>query len=77
MFYRRVLSVLEMDFKKIIALSTLNQIRLIIFSLSLGLKIIVFFHLNSHAFFKSLLFIGAGCLIHYHFSLQDSRIYKR
>jgi len=58
----------EFDLKKIIALSTLSQLGVIIFVLSLGLYELAYFHLISHAIFKSLLFLCAGAYIH---SLQD------
>jgi NADH-ubiquinone oxidoreductase chain 5 len=54
----------EIDLKKIIALSTLSQLGIIIFILSLGQYEIAFFHLVSHAIFKSLLFLCAGYYIH-------------
>lgn len=53
----------ETDFKKIIALSTLRQLGFIMFSLSQIIKICRFFHLLTHAIFKSLLFICAGAII--------------
>ena len=64
----------EFDLKKIIALSTLSQLGLIIYSLSLGLVKVAFFHLLIHALFKALLFIRAGCIIHGFKGWQDIRI---
>lgn len=58
----------EVDFKKVIALSTLSQLGVIIFSLRLGYYMLAFFHLMSHAFFKALIFISVGRVIH---SLKD------
>jgi len=66
----------EIDFKKIIALSTLRQISLIFIRLRLRLKIISFFHLFTHAYFKRLLFIRVGIVIHLFFNNQDSRNYR-
>jgi len=63
----------EQDAKKIIALSTLSQLGVIIFSLSLGLWEMAFFHLLSHALFKSLLFICMGIYIHGVLNQQDLR----
>ena len=63
----------EMDLKKIIALSTLSQLGIIIFILSLGQHEIAFFHLVSHAIFKSLLFLCAGYYIHTNINWQDIR----
>ena len=57
-------ALLEIDMKKIIALSTLRQLGVIFFRLGLGFPIMTFFHLLSHAYFKAILFIAAGALIH-------------
>lgn len=64
----------EIDLKKIIALSTLSQLGVIIFTLSLGLIELAFFHLLSHALFKSLLFLCAGVYIHGAGDCQDIRL---
>lgn len=63
----------ETDLKKIIALSTLRQLGVIIFTLSLGYYELSFFHLLSHALFKSLLFLCAGVFIHGMGDIQDIR----
>jgi len=63
----------EIDLKKIIALSTLRQLGLIILILSLGLFELAFFHLLTHALFKSLLFLCAGVYIHSMGDIQDIR----
>jgi NADH-ubiquinone oxidoreductase chain 5 len=63
----------EVDFKKIVALSTLSQLGLIIITLSIGIKTIAFFHIISHAIFKSTIFIAVGVIIHISNSTQDSR----
>lgn len=63
----------EMDFKKIIALSTLSQLGLIIRILSLGYIKLAFFHLLTHALFKALLFLCAGIFIHRIMNFQDIR----
>lgn len=64
---------LEIDLKKIIALSTLRQLGVIIITISLGLIELAFFHLLSHALFKSLLFLCAGVFIHGIGDIQDIR----
>lgn len=64
----------ETDLKKIIALSTLSQLGLIIISLGLGLYEYAFFHLLTHAIFKSLLFLCAGVFIHSMGDTQDIRL---
>nr|YP_010586609.1 NADH dehydrogenase subunit 5 [Tinodes chinchinus]UZZ44423.1 NADH dehydrogenase subunit 5 [Tinodes chinchinus] len=63
----------EFDLKKIIALSTLSQLGLMMCILSLNLKILCFFHLLTHAMFKSMLFMCAGIMIHMMLNNQDIR----
>ena len=63
----------EVDLKKVIALSTLRQLGFMMFSLSLGMKDLAFFHLVLHALFKSLIFLCAGAYIHFFNGAQDSR----
>ena len=64
----------EIDLKKIIDLSTLSQLGLIMISLSFGFRDLAFFHLISHALFKSLLFLCAGVFIHRLGDWQDVRL---
>ena len=64
----------ETDLKKIIALSTLRQLGLIIITISMGYSEYSFFHLMTHAMFKSLLFLCAGVFIHSMGDAQDIRI---
>lgn len=61
------------DFKKVIALSTLRQLAFIGIALSIALPTLAFFHLVTHAMFKSCLFIGSGSLLHLAQSNQDMR----
>jgi len=63
----------ECDLKKIIALSTLSHLGLIMLSLGLGEKSLCFAHLNTHAGFKALLFIGVGTTIHSGYGSQEAR----
>jgi len=63
----------ECDLKKIIALSTLRQLGLIVIVIGLGLRDLSFFHLITHAIFKSLLFLCAGVFIHSYGEIQDIR----
>lgn len=67
----------EYDLKKIIALSTLSQLGIIIMVLSIGLFELAYFHLISHALFKSLLFLCAGYFIHARVNCQDIRLVGR
>lgn len=68
-----VRAIFEIDMKKIVALSTLSQLGLIIRALGIGCPEVAFFHLLSHAYFKALLFICAGNLIHCRNDFQDLR----
>nr|QYJ09229.1 NADH dehydrogenase subunit 5 [Notonecta amplifica] len=63
----------EYDLKKIIALSTLSQLGLMMSILFLGFPLLAFFHLLTHAFFKALLFLCAGLIIHCMSDSQDIR----
>lgn len=64
----------EFDLKKIIALSTLRQLGLMIIILSVGFPILSYYHLLTHAIFKSLLFMRAGVIIHRIINNQDIRM---
>nr|AIW06392.1 NADH dehydrogenase subunit 5 [Ichneumonidae sp. MT-2014] len=68
-----IMASMEFDLKKIIALSTLSQLGLMIFCLSLNLLNETFFHLIMHAMFKSMLFMCAGIFIHNNLLNQDIR----
>nr|AGR50839.1 NADH dehydrogenase subunit 5 [Mimachlamys senatoria] len=61
-----VAACLESDLKKVVALSTLSQVSLMMFSVSLGFSALAFFHLVSHAVTKALLFICVGLIIKGH-----------
>nr|AKK32538.1 NADH dehydrogenase subunit 5 [Oncylocotis sp. PJ-2015] len=63
----------EFDLKKIIALSTLSQLGLMMSILLLNFPYLAFFHLLTHAFFKALLFMCAGVIIHVMNNSQDIR----
>lgn len=76
LFIRGVISLVEVDLKKIIALSTLRQLSIIFISLTFRLNLFCFFHLLCHAIFKSLLFFRGGVIIHYFFRNQDFRSYR-
>merc|ERR1711950_27897 len=68
-----ITAIIEIDIKKIIALSTLRQLGIIMLILGSGNPILSFFHLISHAFFKAILFICAGMIIHNIKDYQDIR----
>ena len=52
------------DIKKIIAYSTCSQLGYMFFAAGVGAYNVAMFHLFTHAFFKALLFLGAGSIIH-------------
>merc|ERR1712242_621388 len=66
-------AILEIDIKKVIALSTLSQLGIMIIIIGAGAPVLAYFHLLSHAFFKAILFICAGIIIHNIKDYQDIR----
>ena len=68
-----VIATKQNDIKKILAYSTISQLGLMFFALGLGAYGAAFFHLLTHAFFKALLFLGAGSVIHGLHGEQDIR----
>lgn len=76
-FSAGLIACVERDLKKLVAMSTLRQLGLIIFSFCLGNFFLTFFHIVSHALFKSLLFLTCGFVILVRFSLQDIRFMGR
>ena len=72
-FFAGILGIYEKDFKKLVAFSTISQIGFLFLILS-NLKIfLTFFHLFSHAFFKRLLFLRVGSILHSSNSDQETR----
>ena len=71
---RRLGLLFEVDIKKLIAYSTMRHVSLIIYLLRYKLYKIVYFHLNVHAMFKSLIFMCFGFLILSSFHSQDKRL---
>jgi NADH-ubiquinone oxidoreductase chain 5 len=65
----------EMDFKKVVAMSTLSQLGFMMVMCSLGFWGLCFFHLVIHAIFKSLLFISCGSLMVFVYGSQDFRFF--
>nr|YP_011002222.1 NADH dehydrogenase subunit 5 [Picromerus viridipunctatus]WPO01483.1 NADH dehydrogenase subunit 5 [Picromerus viridipunctatus] len=63
----------EYDLKKIIALSTLSQLGLMMSILFMGFSVYSYFHMLTHAFFKSLMFLCSGLIIHCMNDSQDIR----
>nr|UZT67562.1 NADH dehydrogenase subunit 5 [Oberthuerella sharkeyi] len=73
MFISSLSAMFEYDLKKIIAFSTLSQLGLMMMMMPYNLYYYVFFHLISHAMFKSLLFLCSGMIIHSLNNIQDIR----
>merc|ERR1719495_1657129 len=69
-----IVALLGQDAKKIVALSTLSQLGLITYSLAMCSELLTLNHLLVHAYFKRLLFMCVGVLIHSTFGTQESRI---
>lgn len=76
-FYAGINSVFETDMKKLIALSTLSHLGFIGIAFSCGLLYLSFFHLLTHALFKSVLFMAIGDVITNLFHSQDIRFLSR
>ena len=57
-------ALLQNDIKKVIAYSTCSQLGYMFFACGISAYSLAMFHLVTHAFFKALLFLGAGCVIH-------------
>ena len=74
-FISGLVAFFEHDLKKVIALSTLSQLGVMIFAISLHLPEVAFFHMLTHALFKALLFLSAGAIIHGACDFQDLRLY--
>jgi NADH-quinone oxidoreductase subunit L len=68
-----VIGLKQNDIKKILAYSTVSQLGLMFAALGLGAFNSAIFHLVTHAFFKALLFLGAGSVIHALHGEQDIR----
>ena len=65
----------QQDIKKIIAYSTMSQLGMMVIAVGLSSYNIALFHLVNHAFYKGLLFLGAGAVIHAVADNQDFRKY--
>ena len=72
-FFAATTGLVQNDIKKVIAYSTCSQLGYMIFICGLSNYSLSFFHLFNHAFFKALLFLGAGSLIHGLSNEQDMR----
>jgi len=72
-FFAASAALIQYDIKKIIAYSTCSQLGYMLFIAGLQQYNISLFHLFNHAFFKALLFLSAGSIIHALINEQDTR----
>jgi len=72
-FFCAFISLFQEDIKKIIAYSTCSQLGYMFFACGVSNYNGALFHLFNHAFFKALLFLGAGIIIHGFLNEQDMR----
>ena len=72
-FFAATVGLVQNDIKRVIAYSTCSQLGYMFFAAGVGAYEAAIFHLFTHAFFKALLFLGAGSVIHAMGSEQDMR----
>nr|YP_009647127.1 NADH dehydrogenase subunit 5 [Chloropicon maureeniae]QBX98811.1 NADH dehydrogenase subunit 5 [Chloropicon maureeniae] len=72
-FFAAITGLTQNDLKRVIAYSTCSQLGYMVFACGLSHYTLGVFHLANHAFFKALLFLGAGCVIHAVADEQDMR----
>lgn len=73
--FSSLIGLFQQDIKKIIAYSTMSQLGMMVIAIGLSSYNIAIFHLMNHAFYKGLLFLGAGAVIHAVADNQDLRKY--
>ena len=74
-FFAATIGCTQNDIKRVIAYSTCSQLGYMFFAAGVGAYGAAMFHLFTHAFFKALLFLGAGSVIHAMHHEQDMRFY--
>ncbi|KHK91598.1 NADH-quinone oxidoreductase subunit L [Novosphingobium malaysiense] len=74
-FFAATIGCTQWDIKRVIAYSTCSQLGYMFFAAGVGAFGSAMFHLFTHAFFKALLFLGAGSVIHAMHHEQDMRFY--
>lgn len=72
-FFAATVGMSQFDIKRVIAYSTCSQLGYMFFALGVGAYGAAIFHLFTHAFFKALLFLGSGSVIHASSDEQDMR----
>ena len=73
--FSSLIGLFQQDIKKVIAYSTMSQLGMMIIAIGLSSYNVALFHLINHAFYKGLLFLGAGAVIHAVSDNQDFRKY--
>ena len=73
--FSSLIGLFQQDIKKVIAYSTMSQLGMMVIAIGLSSYNIALFHLVNHAFYKALLFLGAGSVIHAVSDNQDFRKY--
>ncbi|RYD53973.1 MAG: NADH-quinone oxidoreductase subunit L, partial [Sphingomonadales bacterium] len=73
--FAATVGLVQTDIKRVIAYSTCSQLGYMFFAAGVGAYGAAMFHLFTHAFFKALLFLGAGSVIHAMHHEQDMRYY--
>ena len=73
--FAATIAIVQTDIKRVLAYSTMSQIGYMFLAVGIGAYSAGFFHLLSHAFFKALLFMAAGNVIHAMHDEQDMRKY--
>ena len=63
-FYAATMAVVHPDIKRVIAYSTISQLGYMVLAVGAGFSMVGLYHLFTHAFFKALLFLSAGAVIH-------------
>jgi NADH-quinone oxidoreductase subunit L len=71
--FAAAIALTQNDIKKVLAYSTVSQLAYMFFALGIGAWVAAIFHLVSHGFFKGLLFMGSGSVIHGAAGEQDMR----
>ena len=73
--FSSLIGLFQQDIKKVIAYSTMSQLGMMVIAIGLSCYNVALFHLVNHAFYKGLLFLGAGSVIHAVADNQDFRKY--
>jgi len=71
--FAATIALVQTDIKRVMAYSTVSQLGYMFLALGVGAPIAAIFHLATHAFFKALLFLGSGSVIHAMAGEQDMR----